>query len=693
MQKKYKFVSQDDSKDCGVASLLMIIRTHGGNVPKEYLKCLTNTTTKGTSAYDLLQAGESLGFSTKGVNGNILDLDNHMLPCIAHVIINNSYQHFVVIYKINKKKNTVVIADPSKGIKEIKIEEFNNISTSKYFLFVPNKELPIIKLDNKLNNSVLQLFFRYKNILITILVFSLIYTLINILTSFNFQFIIEQALQYDSLNNLYAIIIGMLLLTFIKTVVDLLRNNLFNFINHELDYVLIKDIFSHIISLPYLYYKSKTTGDIISRINDLGEIKESLSRLFIAFFVDLILVVFVCISLFRINSNLTLMSFIIVLLYWIVIKVFKPSLNKLIKENRINSSHVNTYLMESISSADTIKELSVEENVKDRFNAKYNEFLNSNYKFNKVYNMENFFKEFINHLGMILLIGIGSSYVLDNKMSLAELITFNSLIMYFLEPIKNFINMDVIIHRSKIALDRINELYGINAEEKKKDEKSSNKNLKGNIFIKSLSYSYGIKEVLNDFDTSIEASNKVIIYGDSGCGKSTLAKILMKYFDVERGKVFIDDKDIVDYNVMDIRNKICYIAQNEHLFTDTIYNNIVLGRSVDYDYFLKICKLARVDEIVKDSIMSYNMLIEENGFNLSGGERQRIILARSLIEVKDVYILDECLSQLDIDREREILLELIDTYPDKTMLFISHRFDNKDLFDTEINMNRKEIYA
>ena len=105
---------------------------------------------------------------------------------------------------------------------------------------------------------------------------------------------------------------------------------------------------------------------------------------------------------------------------------------------------------------------------------------------------------------------------------------------------------------------------------------------------------------------------------------------------------------------------------------------------------MKICKLTKVDEIVENSILSYNSMIEENGFNLSGGERQRIILARSLIELKDVYILDECLSQLDIDKEREILLSLFRAYPNKTMLFISHRFDNKDLFDQEINMNRSK---
>lgn len=692
MFKKYVWVQQDDIKDCGVCSLLTIVKTYGGNVSKEYLRDLTKTSKDGTNAFYLLEAGRKLGFDVKALKGDVLDLTNELLPCIAHVIVDNKFQHFVVIVDINKKKKIITISDPARGIIKYKLDDYNKISTNQYLIYIPIKPIPILLKNKKIGKIIFSFIQKYKTVLLSIFLFSLLYTVINIVTSFNFQLIIENVLTYSSKNNLYFIMLTFLFLYLLKSVIDYVRSNMLIFINHTLDNELILNVFKHIISLPYLYYKNRTTGEVISRINDLGDIKETISKLFMTIFVDLILVVFVLFMLLKINYKLTLIGVVIVILYLIIVKLFNKSFRKYIKRIQEDGAVANSYMIESINNIDTVKSLGLEEINCDQMSIKYNTYLNSNYEFQKMYNFENFFKDLINYVGLSIIIGLSTLFVLEGEMTIGEILTYNSMIVYFLEPIKGIIDLEVIIKKTKSSIERVTELYEIKAEELAIDKKYNGGKLNGDIEVRDLNYSYyGRKNIFERVNFKVNSGEKVMIYGKSGSGKSTIGKILMKFFDVERDKVFIDKKDINDYNTLDIRREVCYIGQNENLFNDTIYNNIILHRNISYDEFLKVVNITKVNDVVKNNVLSYEMTLEENGFNISGGERQRVILARSLIKKSSIYILDESLSQVDVLKEREILDNLFKELKDKTIIYISHRFDNADLFDKSINMEEKYV--
>ena len=165
----------------------------------------------------------------------------------------------------------------------------------------------------------------------------------------------------------------------------------------------------------------------------------------------------------------------------------------------------------------------------------------------------------------------------------------------------------------------------------------------------------------------------------------------MKYLNIENSKIEIDGKDINYYNVKELREHISYISQNEILYNDTLYNNVTINRYIDFDEFLNICKITKVNEIMDKSSFSSSLMIEENGFNLSGGERQRIMLARALVKDSEIYIFDESLSQIDVSKEREILKELFKKYKNKTFIVISHRFDNSDLYNKKIEVKKGKI--
>ena len=246
----------------------------------------------------------------------------------------------------------------------------------------------------------------------------------------------------------------------------------------------------HLILLPYQYFKTRTTGDVLSRINDLGNIKDTLSKLFINLFVDGILVVFVFFSLIKINLYLTLFSLIIVILYFIIIRMFSNPLQEFVSITKEQTSKVNTSFIENIESISTIKNLKLEEITTQKVSDIYHKYIKQSYRFSKVLNLEKLFKDIVNGGGLSLILFFGSLLVLKDKMILTELITYNSIIIYFWEPLKNIIDLDINIKNAKISLNRIIELYSIEEEKLIIDEKYTNKQIKGNIIVSDLSYSY-----------------------------------------------------------------------------------------------------------------------------------------------------------------------------------------------------------
>ena len=183
-----------------------------------------------------------------------------------------------------------------------------------------------------------------------------------------------------------------------------------------------------------------------------------------------------------------------------------------------------------------------------------------------------------------------------------------------------------------------------------------------------------------------------MILGNSGSGKSTILKLLLKYYKTKRGTIYINNIDICDLTINDVRSNISAITQNEILFNDTIKNNIIMNRNITDDEFMEVCSLTFVDEFVKNLFLGYDTMLEENGLILSGGQRQRIILARALLKKAKIILIDEGLNALDINLERKILKNIFQKYKDISIIIISHRLENIDLFDKVIKLEQGKIY-
>ncbi len=660
----------------------MIINFYGGNLPIDQIRDLTKTDKNGTTAFHIIEACKSIGFNAEGIKTALeqLNKENLILPCIAHVVIDGKYKHFVVIYKIDFKNKKIIIADPSCSIKKITFSEFQKMWSGVLITLYPLKKLPLTQ-NISFIDFLLKIIKLHKTFVFNIIMLSIFITIFSVISSFYMKNILD-AINY---NNLTIIFIFFLFINIFKILSDFFRNKLLIYLNQKIDLLLTLDTYKKIISLPYNYYHTRTTGDIISRVNDLSIIRNMITKVSLSLFIDLPLALVTFIIFYIINTKLFFISLIIVFIYLLLMIFSKNRITNNINTIQVNKSETMSYMIETINGFETVKSVGNEAQIIDKFEKKYVKFLKNIFKFDNYNNTISILKDLVNAVGYLTIIYVGAKMVTLGNLTFGDLLVFVNLLNYFLEPIKNIIDLNSEIKEAKNSLRRILELF---KNENKKQTFIDNVKVK-EISFNNLSYSYDYKEKqLKNINLKLK-KQKILILGKSGSGKSTLFKLLMRYYEIPRNQITINGYDINDYKDDVIKQNFSYISQNEILYTDSIYNNLKIDKNITEEQIIEISKKCFIDEFLND--LGLNMLIEENGYNLSGGQRQRIILARALLKNFEVLIIDEGLSQMDINLERKILKNLFKMYENKMIIVISHRLDNMDLYDRVIELKNGEI--
>lgn len=660
----------------------MIINFYGGNLPIDQIRDLTKTDKNGTTAFHIIEACKSIGFNAEGIKTSLeqLNKENLILPCIAHVVIDGKYKHFVVIYKIDFKNKKIIIADPSCSIKKITFSEFQKMWSGVLITLYPLKKLPLTQ-NISFIDFLLKIIKLHKAFIFNIIMLSIFITMFSVISSFYMKNILD-AINY---NNLTIIFIFFLFINIFKILSDFFRNKLLIYLNQKIDLLLTLDTYKKIISLPYNYYHTRTTGDIISRVNDLSIIRNMITKVSLSLFIDLPLALVTFIIFYIINIKLFFISLIIVFIYLLLMIFSKNRIINNINTIQVNKSETMSYMIETINGFETVKSVGNEAQIIDKFEKKYVKFLKNIFKFDNYNNTISILKDLVNAMGYLTIIYVGAKMVILGNLTFGDLLVFVNLLNYFLEPIKNIIDLNSEIKEAKNSLRRILELF---KNENKKQTFIDNVKVK-EISFNNLSYSYDYKEKqLKKINLKLK-KQKILILGKSGSGKSTLFKLLMRYYEIPRNQITINGYDINDYKDDVIKQNFSYISQNEILYTDSIYNNLKIDKNITDEQIIEISKKCFIDEFLND--LGLNMLIEENGYNLSGGQRQRIILARALLKNFEVLIIDEGLSQMDINLERKILKNLFKMYENKMIIVISHRLDNMDLYGRVIELKNGEI--
>ena len=683
---KYYCVRQHDITDCGAACLATICKQNGYNVGITKIREIAGTDKVGTNVYGVIKAAEQLGFSAKGVKGGKEAFFSEFpLPCIAHVVVDGKLLHYVVIHKITKKQ--VIIADPADGLVKITPEEFfgeiyKEGKSQKYqwtgILIILVKKESFVK-----GNEAKGLFKRFfhlllpqKKLLMHIFFASLVYTFLGILGAFYFQELIDTVLPDALHKTLVTLSIGVITLNIFKVILNAFRSHLLLYLSQKLDIALLLGYYRHVLELPMNFFGTRKVGEIISRFNDASKVRDAISGATLTIMIDTLMAVAGAIILYIQNPKLFAITIIIVVLYSIIVAGFNKWYEKLNRRQMEDNAQLTSYMVESLNGVQTVKAYNAEPKVNLETEKKFVKLLKSIFNLCWVENLQTSLKIFVELVGGIVILWVGGVSVINGEMTIGSLMAFNALLAYFLDPVKNLINLQPQMQTAVVAADRLGEILDLEAEKTEAENRKLHpESIAGDIEIKALKFRYGTRRlVLEDINLYIKKGQKVAFVGESGSGKTTLSKLLLHMYSAEGGEILINGNNIEDIQIEKLRDRIAYIPQETFLFSGTIFENLTLGLdNATMDDIIDASKMAQAHDFINELPLRYETMLDENGANLSGGQRQRLAIARAMLKKPDILILDEATSNLDAITERALDKTINEFSKDKTVIFIAHR--------------------
>ena len=676
MKKNYDYVLQQNSYDCGVASLMTILMYYGIKPSRESIVNKLNRKHGGYTAYDLVKVSKSYGLDCYGIKSNIRDIKK--LPVIAHTIKDKNLFHFIVI--LEKNKDTLKVMDPSIGIIDITYEEFSKITTNIFLIFEGLKRKKAK--DLRFKSEMFGIFKQNKKIIVKTLILSIIYVGISLLFNYYLSLIIANKSDNDLLNIILLVFLNISLL---KNFISYFRNNLILNLNNKIDKEITFKLTNHILNLPYEYFVSKTTGELVTILEDIENFKEIITKVFILSLVDLILIGIVLIYVSFINLHISLLMLLVIIFILLITKRYQYSFNDSYVKYKNLKINYSSNLISYITSFETIKNLNISYFVQKLLTDKYNDSLKEDKLYNKKYHNYNLITSLMMDVFYLLVIYISAVISLNSNGNSINIILFSSIFYMIIGFLSNITESISLFKVYQTSTDRVLDCL----EVKEEDDNKTNYSSINSITFKNVEYIKNEQTVLKNVNLNIRKSEKIYITGESGTGKSSLMKLLLKYFKINEGSILIDDIDIEDMSLPFIRNHITYIGQNEELFTGTIMDNLKMV-SDDFKKIKEVSSITMFDEVLSSSNIDYYYPLEESGYNLSGGERKKLILTRGLLKFKSVLILDEVFNEISIEEERKILKNIFNNYKDKIIIVISHRSSNKDLFDKKYELKRED---
>lgn len=691
---KKTFVPQIDARDCGVAALASIAKFYGSDFSLAHLRELAKTDKEGTTALGIVKAAKEMGFETRAIQADmsLFDMDDVPYPFIVHVNKDGKIQHYYVVYKV--LKNAILIGDPDPSVKVTRLskEKFAEDWTGMAIFLAPEPSYKPHK--DKKNGllSFLPLIFKQRSLIVYIVLASLLVTLINILGSYYLQGILDEYIPNQMKSTLGIISIGLIITYTLQQMMSFSRDYLLTVLSQRLSIDVILSYIRHIFELPMSFFATRRTGEVISRFTDANSIIDALASTILSLFLDVSILVIVASVLLIQNANLFLLSLISIPIYIVIIFAFMKPFEKMNNEVMQSNSMLSSAIIEDINGIETIKSLTSEESRYQKIDSEFVDYLDKSFKLNKYSILQTSLKQGAQLILNVAILWFGAQLVMTGKISVGQLITFNTLLTYFTNPLENIINLQTKLQSAKVANNRLNEVYLVSSEFEDKQSLTNPEFLKGDIQFEDLSYKYGFgRDTLSDINLTIKKGDKVSLVGISGSGKTTLAKMIVNFFEPYKGRITLNKNDLKMIDKKVLRQHINYLPQQAYIFSGSILENLTLGANqmISQEDIIKACEIAEIRRDIEQMPMGYQTQLSD-GAGLSGGQKQRIALARALLTKAPVLILDEATSGLDVLTEKKVIDNLM-ALPDKTIIFVAHRLSISERTNQVIVLDQGKI--
>ncbi len=695
---KYKsvYVPQVDEMDCGVACLAMILKQYQSRVSLAHLRHEARTNLEGTTALGLVKTAQKFNFKTEAVKADmsLFNEDTIQYPFIVHVLKQGELLHYYVVLKNTKNYLVIADPDPSVGIIKMPKDKFAQEWTGIALFMVPNEDFEPIK--EKKNNlwSLFPYMFKQKRLMINIILAALLMTIISICSSYFVQGIIDTYIPDGTYQTLSILAVGLLIAYIFNSIFSYGQNFLLNVLGQRLSIDLNLQYIRHIFELPMEFFVTRRTGEITSRFSDASRIIDALASTVISLFLDLAIVIVMGLVLAAQNTTLFGITLLALPVYAIVILGFTKKFEKLNDEQMESNAVLSSSVIEDIQGIETIKALNSEDTRYRRIDSQFVNYLKKSFKYSKTESLQTALKTFIQLSLNVIILWVGARVVMQGEMSIGQLMTFNALLSYFIDPLQNIINLQPRLQSASVAQNRLNEVYQVQSEFNADTSIQNSAALEGMIEYKHVDYRYGYgTDVLKDINLKIKPDEKLAIVGMSGSGKSTMmVKLLVDFFSPSKGEVTLNGHATSEVNKHTLRSYVNYVPQTPYIFSGTVKENLLLGCRADIseEEVIKACQIAGIDQEIANLPLQFETKLDDNAKILSGGQKQRLTIARALLSPAKVFIFDEVTSGLDTITEKRVVDNLM-KLKDKTIIFIAHRLAIAERADKVVVIDKGQI--
>ena len=457
------------------------------------------------------------------------------------------------------------------------------------------------------------------------------------------------------------------------------------------------ELFEHLQLMSAEFHNNNRSGSLVTRINsDVEQVHEFIWGVVTNIWIDGITIIIYIVLLCRINVFLTIVACFALPVSVIATKRIRERISQNSRKARKGLSDISGYMQERMSGFSVVKLFGMEKFENDKFKEYSDKIYKYNRNTNRFFSLGEAMTSSFSEVICSVIVCLSAILIVKDRMTIGEMIIFETYIAYFITPIKRFAELNVTYSKSIAGIERVFDIFDIKPEiHEKEDALNFSEKESVRIAFQNVNFKYdktASEYILKDISFSIEPEEKVALVGSSGCGKSTIINLLARFYDIDSGKISFGNRDLYDYSMASIYNQMGIVFQETILFSGTIEENVRYGKiNATMQELEKAAEAANAIDFIKNFPDGWNTMIGERGTGLSGGQKQRISIARVFLKNPKLLILDEATSALDSESETQVQDALDNLMKRRTTIIIAHRLSTIVNADKIIVMDKGKI--
>ena len=677
---------QQNAVDPGLAALVMLLRFQGIGADSEQIRHRFGGVRIGVA--EMLRCAKDMGLKARALRTNWKQLAKTPLPAIAPLKDGG----FLLVGKIGEDK--VIVQSPLSPRPSLMTQaDFEAVWDERLVLMTRRAQLTDLSRRFDLT-WFLGAIHKYRELLSEVLVASFFLQIFALVTPLFFQVIIDKVLVHRGMSTLEVLILGLITVSIFETILGTLRTYLFSHTTNRIDVELGARLFRHLLALPIAYFQARRAGDSVARVRELESIRSFITSSALTLVIDLFFTTVFLGVMFFYSSLLTLIVVAAFPFYIGISASATPLFRRRLDEKFARGAENQAFLVESVTGIETLKAMAVEPQMQRRWEEQLAGYVAASFRVLSLNNIASQSVQLVSKLVTAATLYFGAQLVIDQSLSVGELVAFNILAGRVSAPVLRLAQLWQDFHQARLSVARLGDILNTPAEPSYNPTRAALPTIRGDIAFDHVTFRYRIDgpEILHDISFVVQAGQIVGIVGPSGSGKSTLAKLVHRLYVPESGRVLVDGVDLAMVDIAWLRRQIGVVLQENVLFNHSIRDNIALvDPAMPMPQVITAAELAGAHEFILELPEGYDTIVGERGSTLSGGQRQRIAIARALVSDPRILIFDEATSALDYESERIIQQNMGHIARDRTVLIIAHRLSTVRRADRIITLERGRL--